>query len=679
MNQTLIALSQQNSCNGAFKRELWTEREDEILREIYPEVSEEEKKTEIDWNSLAEIMTKEYNCKLRVGKQLRERWVNHLDPSVSKGYWEKAEEDILFEKQLAIGNKWSEIAKFLPGRTDNSVKNYFYSKLRRQVRYLVKILSKNEVFIKEEIDEKVYEANYVYKLIKDLKLPYQEVNKTKIIEVIHQHMKGGYQPVRKNKKRKNSNNISVDSIDADESRNISKQHTNINNNNSNRENNNKYFQNKKSNTEDRINTNITINKQRNNTNDSSNNISNNRAINNQVSKTKFATVKKAETIQSSNLKHQDNNKFESQYTKRKRLKSIDINNEIIANINREKRARRFHDTDIKIVILKKVFESEDNNYDDYDYDYTQVKRKKVEDIYGEEENNNADEDESNRVARSHNYSFYSFKNKSNNNNIINQPGRSNTTVARNSRTSNAFEGNISLSEERELGSSKNSPSKLAMKKRKQLKPLMIDTEYSVSEKEINATDKEFEANNKQSNASSRTNIVNNSNKSNNRSGQDTHKNIILNSFNTYQPETPGNAGFFRSNNEIVTPRNKHNSFAPIVSPLNDSLGNIIASGRNANTNSLNMSLENFFKPLDYNKYDASKMMSKNASQGRENQQLVKPTARNMLNLSLDVDEINKTDTNSFFNNYRKLTPVNNTSNNSNSNIVGSNSSVWYFD
>lgn len=44
------------------------------------------------------------------------RWHNHLDPNINKENWSEKEEQILFSKHLKFGNKWSEIAKFLPGR-----------------------------------------------------------------------------------------------------------------------------------------------------------------------------------------------------------------------------------------------------------------------------------------------------------------------------------------------------------------------------------------------------------------------------------------------------------------------------------------------------------------------------------------------------------------------------------
>ena len=58
----------------------------------------------------------------RTAKQCRERWCNHLDPSIIKGNWTEEEDALILQRQKEMGNKWSKISKMLLGRTENAVK-----------------------------------------------------------------------------------------------------------------------------------------------------------------------------------------------------------------------------------------------------------------------------------------------------------------------------------------------------------------------------------------------------------------------------------------------------------------------------------------------------------------------------------------------------------------------------
>jgi hypothetical protein len=78
-----------------------------------------------DWSSVA--------LKLgdRTGKQCRQRYNYHLEQEYKKGGWTSEEDRTIIRLQAELGNSWSKIAKYLPGRNDNSVKNRWYCALLR--------------------------------------------------------------------------------------------------------------------------------------------------------------------------------------------------------------------------------------------------------------------------------------------------------------------------------------------------------------------------------------------------------------------------------------------------------------------------------------------------------------------------------------------------------------------
>ncbi|KAG9441470.1 hypothetical protein H6P81_017324 [Aristolochia fimbriata] len=102
----------------------WMAEEDEIL------INYVNKHGPRDWSSI-----RAKGLLPRTGKSCRLRWVNKLKPDLKTGCKFSAEEErIVIDLQAQFGNKWARIATYLPGRTDNDVKNFWSTRQKRLAR-----------------------------------------------------------------------------------------------------------------------------------------------------------------------------------------------------------------------------------------------------------------------------------------------------------------------------------------------------------------------------------------------------------------------------------------------------------------------------------------------------------------------------------------------------------------
>ncbi|KAJ6832520.1 transcription factor MYB78-like [Iris pallida] len=107
------------------RRGPWTVEEDLVL------INYIENHGEGRWNSLAHSSGLK-----RTGKSCRLRWLNYLRPNVRRGNITPEEQLLILQLHSRWGNRWSKISQYLPGRTDNEIKNYWRTRVQKHAKQL---------------------------------------------------------------------------------------------------------------------------------------------------------------------------------------------------------------------------------------------------------------------------------------------------------------------------------------------------------------------------------------------------------------------------------------------------------------------------------------------------------------------------------------------------------------
>lgn len=110
------------SDESGLKKGPWTPEEDRLL------VHYIKKHGHGSWRALPKLAGLN-----RCGKSCRLRWTNYLRPDIKRGKFTEEEEQLIINLHAVLGNKWSAIAGHLPGRTDNEIKNFWNTHLKKKL------------------------------------------------------------------------------------------------------------------------------------------------------------------------------------------------------------------------------------------------------------------------------------------------------------------------------------------------------------------------------------------------------------------------------------------------------------------------------------------------------------------------------------------------------------------
>jgi len=111
------------------QRSTWTPDEDQKLLQLVTDLGQG------NWPNIA------YHLPGRQPKQCRDRFVNKLDPNLKKGGWTGEEDKMIVAAHMRLGNRWHEMAKAIPGRSELQIKDRWYAVVQPKADMIAKDLT----------------------------------------------------------------------------------------------------------------------------------------------------------------------------------------------------------------------------------------------------------------------------------------------------------------------------------------------------------------------------------------------------------------------------------------------------------------------------------------------------------------------------------------------------------
>ncbi|GAB4829189.1 Transcription factor [Ancistrocladus abbreviatus] len=142
----------------------WTPEEDDILREQISAHGTE------NWTLIAS------KFKDKTTRQCRRRWYTYLNSDFKKGGWSPEEDMLLCEAQKIFGNRWTEIAKVVSGRTDNAVKNRFTTLCKKRAKREALAKENSNAYINRSHKRVIIDNGLHFEARLDVEAPFKKMS-----------------------------------------------------------------------------------------------------------------------------------------------------------------------------------------------------------------------------------------------------------------------------------------------------------------------------------------------------------------------------------------------------------------------------------------------------------------------------------------------------------------------